>query len=68
MPADAVILPLPTAANAALLEKIAAAARALVAKKAHLASRAPAGDVDQAARGKIAETFDFSAMLRGAAG
>ena len=49
-------------------EKIAAAARALVAKKAHLASRTPAGDVDQGARGKPAEVFDFAALLRGAAG
>ena len=49
-------------------DKIAHAARILLEAKPHLASRTPAGDVDQGARGKIAETFDFAALLRGAAG
>lgn len=49
-------------------EKIAAAARDLAGRKAHLASRTPAGDVDQGARGKPAESFDFAQMLRNAAG
>lgn len=49
-------------------EKIAAAARKLAERKPHLASRTPAGDVDQGARGKPAEVFDFSQMLRNAAG
>lgn len=48
-------------------DKIVAAANDLVARKPHLASRRPAGDVDQGARGRPAESFDFAARLRAAA-
>ncbi len=43
-------------------EKMATAARASVERKPHLATRTPAGDVDQGVRGRPAETFDFPAM------
>lgn len=47
--------------------KIAVAATALLAKKPHLGSRKPAGDVDQGARGGPPATVDFADLLRRAA-
>jgi hypothetical protein len=49
--------------------KITTACTALLVKKPHLASRkpAPGSDIDQGPRGGTKETFDFAAMLRGAA-
>ncbi len=48
-------------------EKIEAAARDLVARKPHLASRRPAGDVGQGARGDEVETVSLAALLRAGA-
>ena len=48
-------------------EKITVATAALLAKKPHLASRKPAGDIDQGARGGAPESADFAVLLRKAA-
>jgi hypothetical protein len=47
--------------------KITIAAAGLLAKKPHLASRKPSGDIDQGARGDAPEAVDFAGLLRGAA-
>lgn len=47
--------------------KITSSATALLVKKPHLASRRPAGDIDQGARSDAREAVDFADVLRGAA-
>jgi hypothetical protein len=47
--------------------KIALAATALLARKPHLASRRPSGDIDQGARATATEVADFASVLRCAA-
>jgi hypothetical protein len=48
-------------------DRIRAAAEALVAAKPHLASRRPAGDIDQGARGTVPEPVNLAAIIRQAA-
>jgi hypothetical protein len=50
-------------------DRITAAANELLSRKPHLGNRRPAGDIDQGPRGTTPpEPFDFSAVLREAAG
>jgi hypothetical protein len=48
-------------------EKIKAAAQELVARKPHLATRRPQGDIGQGARGDEVETVGLAALLRAGA-